>query len=79
MSAFMKPTDEDLKKRLTPTQYRVTQHEGTEPAFSNEYWDNKEHGIYVDIVSGSRCSHRSTSTTPAPAGRASRVRSPRRT
>jgi len=52
MSGFVKPTDEDLKKRLTPTQYRVTQHEGTEPAFSNEFWDNKEHGIYVDIVSG---------------------------
>ncbi len=43
---------EELKKRLTPLQYRVTQEEGTEPAFRNEYWDNKKPGIYVDIVSG---------------------------
>jgi len=52
MKDFVKPTDEELKQRLTPTQYAVTQHEGTEPAFSNEYWDNKKHGIYVDVVSG---------------------------
>jgi methionine-R-sulfoxide reductase len=38
--------------RLTTDQYRITQQNGTEPAFSNEYWDNKEPGIYVDIVSG---------------------------
>ncbi len=38
--------------RLTPEQYRVTQEEGTEPAFRNEYWDNHEQGIYVDVVSG---------------------------
>ena len=44
--------DEQLKARLTPLQYEVTQQEGTERAFSNPYWDNKEEGIYVDIVSG---------------------------
>ncbi len=43
---------EGLKQRLTPLQYHVTQEEGTEPAFKNEYWDNKKAGIYVDIVSG---------------------------
>jgi peptide methionine sulfoxide reductase msrA/msrB len=42
----------DLKKKLTPLQYEVTQEEGTEPAFQNEYWNNKKPGIYVDIVSG---------------------------
>ncbi len=49
---FRKPDDEELEKRLTPLQYEVTQHEGTELAFDNEYWDNKLDGIYVDIVSG---------------------------
>ncbi len=48
----MKPSKEELKKKLTPLQCRVTQEEGTEPAFRNEYWDNKKPGIYVDIVSG---------------------------
>jgi methionine-R-sulfoxide reductase len=47
-----KTSKEDLKKKLTPLQYRVTQENATEPAFDNEYWDNKEEGIYVDIVSG---------------------------
>ncbi|MCX5717055.1 MAG: peptide-methionine (S)-S-oxide reductase MsrA [Nitrospirae bacterium] len=49
---FKKPSREELKKRLTPIQYKVTQEEGTEQAFDNEYWDNKRDGIYVDIVSG---------------------------
>lgn len=47
-----KPSKEELKKKLTPLQYKVTQEDGTERAFSNEYWDNKQQGIYVDIVSG---------------------------
>jgi methionine-R-sulfoxide reductase len=49
---FKKPSDEQLKTTLTPLQYKVTQHEGTEPPFRNEYWDNHEPGIYVDVVSG---------------------------
>jgi len=49
---FMKPSKEELKKRLTPIQYKVTQEDGTEPAFNNAYWDNHKPGIYVDIVSG---------------------------
>ena len=51
-SAYARPTDSELKKRLTPLQYEVTQKDGTEPAFHNEYWDNHADGIYVDIVSG---------------------------
>jgi len=47
-----KPTKEELKNRLTPRQFDVTQKNSTEPAFDNEYWDNKREGIYVDIVSG---------------------------
>ncbi len=46
------PTDEQLKQTLTPLQYRVAREEGTEPPFNNEYWDNHEAGIYVDVVSG---------------------------
>jgi len=49
---FVKPTKEELKNRLTTMQYKVTQQDGTEPAFRNEYSDNKREGIYVDIVSG---------------------------
>ena len=48
----MKPSKEELKKKLTPLQYEVTQESGTEPAFKNEYWDNKKEGIYVHVVSG---------------------------
>jgi peptide methionine sulfoxide reductase msrA/msrB len=50
--AYVKPDDEDLKRRLTPLQYQVTQQDGTERAFANAYWDNKREGIYVDVVSG---------------------------
>ena len=52
MTDFKKPSDEELKQKLTPEQYRVTQHESTERAFNNEYWDNHEPGVYVDVVSG---------------------------
>lgn len=45
-------SDKELKERLTPMQYRVTQKDGTEPPFQNEYWDNHREGIYVDVVSG---------------------------
>lgn len=51
-SDYQKPSDKELRERLTPLQYKVTQHEATERAFNNEYWDNKQAGIYVDIVSG---------------------------
>lgn len=49
---FRKPADAELRKRLTPLQYEVTQKEGTERPFANEYNDNKRPGIYVDVVSG---------------------------
>jgi methionine-R-sulfoxide reductase len=52
MKDFKKPADAELRKALSPIQYEVTQHEGTERPFSNEYWNNKQDGIYVDIVSG---------------------------
>jgi len=49
---YSKPDSSELKKRLTPLQYRVTQKDGTERPFDNEYWNNPRQGIYVDIVSG---------------------------
>ncbi len=52
MKDFKKPSDEELKKQLTPLQYSVTQHADTEPPFQNKFWDNHKPGIYVDIVSG---------------------------
>nr|WP_279386518.1 peptide-methionine (R)-S-oxide reductase MsrB [Motiliproteus coralliicola] len=50
--SYSKPSDSEIKQKLTSLQYKVTQHEGTEQPFNNEYWDNKQPGIYVDIVSG---------------------------
>ena len=52
MKSFTKPSDNELRTRLSSLQYEVTQHEGTERPFSNEYWNNKRAGIYVDVVSG---------------------------
>lgn len=49
---YTKPSDDELRERLTNIQYRVTQKDATERPFRNEYWDHKEEGIYVDIVSG---------------------------
>jgi methionine-R-sulfoxide reductase len=49
---FRKPSEAELKQKLTPIQFKVTQKDGTEPPFQNDYWDNHEDGIYVDIVSG---------------------------
>ncbi len=51
-AGFNKPDPTDLRERLTPLQFQVTQQEGTEPPFDNSYWDNKRDGIYVDVVSG---------------------------
>ena len=52
MNNFKKPNDAELRKNLSPIQYEVTQHEGTERPYANEYWNNKHTGIYVDVVSG---------------------------
>ncbi|MCK4267901.1 MAG: peptide-methionine (R)-S-oxide reductase MsrB [Actinomycetia bacterium] len=49
---FKKPSEVELRDRLKPEEYSVTQEDGTEPAFENDYWDNRSDGIYVDIVSG---------------------------
>ncbi len=52
MDKFQKPPAAELKQRLTPMQFQVTQQAATEPPFHNEFWDNKKPGIYVDVVSG---------------------------
>jgi len=52
MQDFQKPSADELKKKLTPMQFEVTQHADTEPAFRNDFWNNHKPGIYVDIVSG---------------------------
>ncbi|MGO9022114.1 MAG: peptide-methionine (R)-S-oxide reductase MsrB [Syntrophobacteraceae bacterium] len=49
---YVRPSDKELRKTLSPLQYKVTRENGTEPAFKNEYWNNDKDGIYVDIVSG---------------------------
>jgi peptide methionine sulfoxide reductase msrA/msrB len=49
---YMKPSQREIKKMLSPLQYKVTQKNGTERAFNNQYWNNKKPGIYVDVVSG---------------------------
>jgi peptide methionine sulfoxide reductase msrA/msrB len=50
--SYKRPNDEELRRRLTPMQFKVTRQEGTEPPFNNEYWNTHETGIYVDVVSG---------------------------
>jgi peptide methionine sulfoxide reductase msrA/msrB len=51
-ASFRKPSDDQLRRQLTPLQYEVTQHEATEPPFRNGFWDNHAAGLYVDVVSG---------------------------
>jgi len=50
--SYKKPSDDELRKSLSPLQYDVTQNEATERPFQNDYWDEKREGLYVDIVSG---------------------------
>jgi len=52
MKAFTKPSEAEIQQKLSPMQYQVTQKEGTERPYANEYWNTKEAGIYVDVVSG---------------------------
>jgi methionine-R-sulfoxide reductase len=49
---YVKPSDAELRQRLTPMQYKITQQDGTEPSYRNEYWDTHEPGLYVDVVTG---------------------------
>ena len=52
VEGYTRPTDAELRQRLTPQQFKVTRRDGTEPAFNNAYWDHHAPGIYVDVVSG---------------------------
>ena len=52
MTSYTKPSDAELRQKLSAEQYKVTQQEGTERPFANAYWNNKQAGIYVDLVSG---------------------------
>lgn len=52
LSNYKKPSEGELKKKLTPLQFAVTQKDNTEPSYKNEYWNNHQEGLYVDIVSG---------------------------
>ena len=52
MKDFSHLSEEELREQLTPEQFAVTKKDGTEPPFRNEYWDNKEPGLYVDVISG---------------------------
>ena len=49
---FKKPTEAELRKKLSPLEYEVTQNDATEPPFNNRYWDNHDEGLYVDVASG---------------------------
>ncbi len=50
--SYVRPSDDELQEILSPLQFKVTRKDGTEPAFNNEFWDNKREGIYVDVISG---------------------------
>ena len=67
-SKYPKPSDEELKKTLSPEEYAVTQKNQTERAFSNRYWDKFESGIYVDVATGEPLFHQRTSLSLVVAG-----------